>query len=94
MLGLNPTRGTDNVKPKPDHISGLTISSCLLFAFPLNVARTSDMLQSTAYINICRPTTADSTQGLMKTKSSAVQSTALNQALLIMTSTARFTAVE
>ena len=29
MLGLNPTRGTDNVKPKPGHNSGFTISSCL-----------------------------------------------------------------
>ncbi|KAJ0522848.1 hypothetical protein HanIR_Chr10g0487101 [Helianthus annuus] len=59
VLGLNPTRGTDNVKSKPDHISGLTISSSLHFAFPLNVAQTSDMLQSTVYVNICWPTTAD-----------------------------------
>ncbi|KAJ0513687.1 hypothetical protein HanHA300_Chr10g0360611 [Helianthus annuus] len=37
LLGLNPNRGTNNVKPKPDHISGLSISSSLLFAFPLTV---------------------------------------------------------
>ena len=37
LLGLNPTRGTDNVKPKPGHNSGFTISRCLNYALPLTV---------------------------------------------------------
>ncbi|MFS7904767.1 hypothetical protein Hanom_Chr01g00039881 [Helianthus anomalus] len=37
VLGLNPNRGTDNVKPKPDPISGLLISSSLLYSLPLTV---------------------------------------------------------
>ncbi|KAM0057024.1 hypothetical protein Hdeb2414_s0005g00153401 [Helianthus debilis subsp. tardiflorus] len=41
VLGLNPNRETDNVKPKPGLISGLSISSSLHFAFPLTVVSIS-----------------------------------------------------